>query len=529
MPEPKSRTRRFSFSLPIAAIVAVGAQSCVVDPKCYVDSDCKGSLICSADGDCFFECDTDGDCDANFGVEFLCNAHHCERAPTCTTCGFPNADHSCVHGDCVLESCFEDFHDRDGELANGCEYHCELQGGGVEACNAVDDDCDGEIDEDFDLGSDIRNCGDCGAVCSAGPHARPICESGTCVHACDTGWYDNDGDASTGCEAAECIPTAETCNGRDDDCDCSGDTNEDGVVCGPGDAGVDEGFDNTLPTSCGPYCIPCRFPHGTGECIDAACHLAGCNAGYLDLDGNEANGCEYACTPSGDEVCDSADNDCDGLIDEGGVCEPESCPADMVEVGTAYCIDRYEASRVDATATDQGTATSRALSQPGVLPWMVNPMTTGHLEQFEAACAAADKRICTKDEWVAACVGPDQLPYVYGATFDRETCNCVDTFCDDYCSEQGLSTCDTASNCGYTYNSFHAMPTGSFPECTNEYGTFDVNGNVWEIVPSGADSRGYEVRGGAFNCASASARVSCSFNASWTTLYAGFRCCRDLN
>jgi hypothetical protein len=35
------------------------------------------------------------------------------------------------------------------------------------------------------------------------------------------------------------------------------------------------------------------------------------------------------------------------------------------------------------------------------------------------------------------------------------------------------------------------------------------------------------VRGGAFNCASASIRLACTFNASWADLFAGFRCCHD--
>jgi hypothetical protein len=52
------------------------------------------------------------------------------------------------------------------------------------------------------------------------------------------------------------------------------------------------------------------------------------------------------------------------------------------------------------------------------------------------------------------------------------------------------------------------------------------NGNVWEVVPSG-DSRGYQVRGGAFNCGAPSQRFQCDYNAGWNDLYAGFRCCQD--
>jgi sulfatase modifying factor 1 len=164
-----------------------------------------------------------------------------------------------------------------------------------------------------------------------------------------------------------------------------------------------------------------------------------------------------------------------------------------------------------------------------VLAWVVHPMTEAHLADFELACRAGGKRLCTPQEWFAACSGPDQTPYVYGTNFDAEACNCVDTYCDDYCIQEGIpaSSCDTAPNCGYTYDCFHQNLAGAHERCTNGYGTFDMNGNLWEVVPSSSDPRGYELRGGAFNCASAAARVNCSFNAGWTDLYAGFRCCRD--
>ena len=87
--------------------------------------------------------------------------------------------------------------------------------------------------------------------------------------------------------------------------------------------------------------------------------------------------------------------------------------------------------------------------------------------------------------------------------------------------------CSTSLNCGYTYDCFHVDPTGLFPTCTNKYGHFDINGNVWEVVPSADDDRGFEIRGGAFNCASPDQRVTCGFNAGWEALYAGFRCCKD--
>jgi len=429
-----------------------------------------------------------------------------------------------------MGECESEYYDVNEDTSDGCEYHCIVSETGAEYCDEKDNDCDGETDEETDLRSDPDNCGECGVSCSTLPHAVSLCAEGECTFVCEAGWYDNNGEAEDGCEQTECVASEEVCDGRDNNCNCPGDTNDDAIVCGPGDEGVDEGFDKTTVENCGPYCARCDFPHAVASCDNEACTMRPCDTGWYDVDGKESTGCEYSCTPSneGSEICDGEDNDCNGQVDEGGVCG-ERCPADMVPIKTAYCIDRYEASRSDATETSAGTDESVAISRPGVLPWSVNPMTAEHFKTFRNACKAAGKRLCTKDEWFASCTGPNQTYYVYGDEFDRETCNSVDTFCDDYCKEQGIPSdeCPTDSNCGYTYDSFHVVVTGLFDECTNEYGTQDINGNLWEAVPSEADSRGYELRGGAFNCASAVNRVNCSFNAGWSELYAGFRCCKD--
>jgi hypothetical protein len=222
------------------------------------------------------------------------------------------------------------------------------------------------------------------------------------------------------------------------------------------------------------------------------------------------------------EVEDLTEVDLEVIDDSDG-----PCPSDMVE-SDEICIDKYEASRSDAKESNQGTATDKAFSKPGVLPWMVNPMNDSHFAEFKAACSAVGKRLCKDDEWISSCQGPDELTYSWGNTFDREICNNVDSFCDDHCEDNGipLEECSTTSNCGYAYSCFTKVPTGSFENCTNYAGAYDINGNVWEITELG-DS--YLIRGGAFNCAGASDRLACTFSAGWTALYAGFRCCKDKN
>jgi len=49
-----------------------------------------------------------------------------------------------------------------------------------ETCNDADDDCDGRVDEDFDLDTDSDNCGSCGNTCGG----RDRCCTGTCRRSC---------------------------------------------------------------------------------------------------------------------------------------------------------------------------------------------------------------------------------------------------------------------------------------------------------------------------------------------------------
>ena len=208
---------------------------------------------------------------------------------------------------------------------------------------------------------------------------------------------------------------------------------------------------------------------------------------------------------------------------------PSPCPVDMVPIGDTTCLDRFEASRPDATAVSTGTDSSKATSRAGVLPWFPVDITTAR-----AACAAAGKRLCKADEIRSGCRGPKETSYAYGNTYAPQTCNGIDTYCN--C---GSASCADVQPCPYPgcYNrdaagvigkgcgaELRVMPTGSFPGCVNEYGAFDLSGNVWELVDRGTNESWY--MGGAFNCIDSKTQHRCDSLVQDVSAR-GFRCCAE--
>ena len=84
-----------------------------------------------------------------------------------------------------------------------------------ERCDQIDNDCDGKVDEDFDLFTDHENCGGCGTLCTA-VSLIGECEAGRCVYICGTPPQPT---SLERCLELECTPRVEVCDGLDNDCD----------------------------------------------------------------------------------------------------------------------------------------------------------------------------------------------------------------------------------------------------------------------------------------------------------------------
>jgi len=254
----------------------------------------------------------------------------------------------------------------------------------------------------------------------------------------------------------------------------------------------------------------------TGCLVEERCHEDRDCPG-VKLCNMENGSCYYEC---------KVDEDCEGdaFYCEGHTCHLHcdnaelSCPGGMASVCGAFCIDVYEASRPDATAQSAGSDSSMAVSQPGVIPWHSGNLSVA---QAIAACTAAGKRLCTGQEWEAACAGTDEQVYVYGNEYDLTTCNGVENWCDPECGIYQWCHMDCPIDNTIT-------PTGSFSGCTNEFGIFDMSGNTWEAVSDtdGAD----HFRGGAHDCGDPALAHRCDYDgvaAGPFPATRGFRCCAD--
>ena len=239
---------------------------------------------------------------------------------------------------------------------------------------------------------------------------------------------------------------------------------------------------------------------------------------------------EIDVTPDADDAIDAPRDDAGGT-DAGGPCPPL-----MALVGDAFCIDLYE-GRLQEQASDGtwsdaepyftvGTRTVRAVPAEGSVP-------QGYISgtEAQAACERSGKRLCTSEEWLAACQGPAGLVYPYGDDHVDGACN------DHYAGGHpvvdffgtGTGVWDMAhmKDPGINRQPGTVAAGGAFAACESSWGVFDLHGNLHEWV---ADADG-TFRGG-FYADAALNGPGCLYRTtahepSYHDYSTGFRCCAD--
>ncbi|MBN1593951.1 MAG: M28 family peptidase [Candidatus Coatesbacteria bacterium] len=145
-----------------------------------------------------------------------------------------------------------------------------------------------------------------------------------------------------------------------------------------------------------------------------------------------------------------------------------------------YCIDRYE------------------------YPNLIGALPTHSLSWIEAwrHCTEMGKYLCSADEWIRACKGPDDFIYPYGNIYQVGPCNTEGT---------------------------DVSVIGPSSQCISGFGVYDMSGNVFEWT-SGAQWRNL-LFGGYFKSKDLGASCESGIypypsSVSGAMPYGGFRCCK---
>ena len=394
-----------------------------------------------------------------------------------------------------------------------------------------DSNCNGLLESQPNLLTDVNHCGSCVNNCYAGAmHSIWTCEVGVCAfQGCESGYFDLDNDQQ--CEyACVFIQAQEICNGIDDDCDgqtdegviaplptqvcgvspsatapectlnvgvacvgglwsctfpagvCSGGCSPDDEICD----GLDNDCDGALNENVANYNKPCASDDGLPPPGHGACKTNGvyvCNG----ANATTCSGVKADClTLPGMcvEVCDAVDNDCDGLVDEPfdnkGMNAQFFVKPVATKIANNQWIMSHEASRPTATVSTPGSGN-------GFYCTASPPATTCSVSGVTVPVAPTN----APREQTAACSVPDRIPWFNVSPVEVEqTCAAMGGF---VCSTTNWqASCAATAACGWGYDPRGAACTSSFTATK-----FCNLGPSFDFVPGAGDQDGLLATGSA--------------------------------
>jgi hypothetical protein len=233
-----------------------------------------------------------------------------------------------------------------GSCSNDCNrafstMTCDSGSCKVESCAAPHADCNDTAADgcETDTEQSLQHCGGCDKPCALA-HAAESCVSGSCVLGqCESNFSDCNLVASDGCESNTLTDTAN---------------------CG----------------ACQHSCAS-EFPGGLVSCSSGQCQLDGCSLGFVDLNSNPSDGCEYQCLATSatdlpddgfvDANCDGVDGDASKAVFvavDGSDGNPGTMLAPMLTVNAA--IGRALSQGKEHVYLSQGTYTGRVTLANGI-------------------------------------------------------------------------------------------------------------------------------------------------------------------
>ena len=222
-----------------------------------------------------------GDCDSNAGNG--CETPTANDVKNCGSCGspcmmVPNAQVTCVAGNCAIGGCTMGYADCNRQAGDGCEVA---------------------------IVNDIKNCGACGVVCPVPMNAQAACAMGKCgIGPCAANYFNCNANPADGCEvnltndAMNCGVCGRVCvPGANQNASCVANMCRNVCKQGFGDCDVNpaNGCEVDLsrdPLHCSACGMRCNLPNAVAGCAANLCTVVSCNMGFGNCNALAPDGCE---------------------------------------------------------------------------------------------------------------------------------------------------------------------------------------------------------------------------------------------